>query len=1264
MKTNNSLIWIWALFVILLLTGSTGLFSFQCGQPAIKLEPVYSDNALSMLSVHCIIQDHRGFIWIATQNGLNKYDGYGYTVYNHKAFDDNTLSDNYILTMQEDFRGILWIGTRSGGLNRFDWKTESFRSFKHDPSDPTTLSNNYVCAVHKDSRGRLWVGTLGGGLNRMNPTTMEFTHYRFNASVPGSIGSDSVLCIHEDPDGVLWLGTDGGLNRFEAQTGTFTRFATRPGDPAGLAGSSVRTIFRDHSGVMWLGTTAGLEMFIEKENRFTLYNGCDWNKQGLNIDPERDIVTAIVEDKNHRLWVGTGSANTIGNGLYILDKKRETFSPAVTFSPGNLANTSVTSLYKDNVDTLWIGCINKGILKYDSQRNKFTHCLNADEPERNVTGSDVWALHEDSEGDLWIGTVDGGLLYSKKNSLSYLSFSHNPEDPATLAGSAIRSLAEDKQGFIWVGMDKGLDRIEKKNRKITHVPFQPTAEGYPVSDIMIDAGDNAWIATWGAGFYKRDNQTGGITGFRHDAQTPNSLAENNISCITEDKTGILWIGTSTSGIEKYNRKTGTFTHFKHEPGNRNSLASGSIMGIHIDRHGMLWLATWGGGLNKLDPSNGSVTIYSEIHDLADDALYGIMEDSKNNLWISSVHGISRFNPGEETFFNYSPEDGLMEKGFNMGAFHIGRSGRMYFGGTNGFSSFMPSDITPNKNTPPVVLTDFKIFGKPVKPGTGEHRLQRISPGHVRIHLDNSENHFSLEFAALDYTNSRNNQYAYKMEGFDQGWIYCGNRRHADYTNLDGGTYIFRVIGSNNDRVWNQKGISVHITITPTLWNTLWFRVLVVLLIFLIVILPLYIRAKRFRVEIRHGEQSKKVLERSNAEFRKARKLMEMRHAEVLKLVESISSILIAIDVKGKIYQWNESAEDFFEIPRSMVMNKKFDDALKNHIEKNNLQAILQAGEKRSTSEMEVEVNFKDRTRLLLVTINPILDQTNQKLGLLMLCKDITDRRVREARTNLFLKLKSIGQMHVGISHEINTPIQYIRINSKIITDFCRGITTFYEKYKRLLDNAEGKEEKALVEKLWKLFDDAKGEEHLKKGTEATEMIKEGINRVLEVTKAMKEVFHPGREQKEFTDINKLLSATLIVSRYHIRQYAEIVTRLDKELPMTYCYPAQLNQVFLNLISNAADAVKDTGERGTVTIACSRDDSDVIIEISDTGTGIPDEYYEKVFMPYFTTKSLAAGTGQGLSLAKKIIEENHKGRLSFKSILGEGTSFYIRIPLEQ
>lgn len=810
--------------VLLTLMSGSGVPSASALTQAhpIEFETLSLEQGLSQSSIMSIVQDEQGFMWFATEDGLNKYDGYTFTVLRHDPNDPNSLSHTWILSLLKDRSGTLWVGTFNEGLDRFEPGRGRFTNFRMDPDDPATLSNNIVRVLFEDRSGALWVGT-DGGLNRLDQDTGTFVRYVNDPSDPGSLSHNAIRAICEDRSGVLWIGTDGGgLNAFDPAGERFVRYAASASDPYSLPHNSVRALHVDASGTLWIGTDGGLCGFDAARDAFTVYRNDPRDPASIS----HNEVRSLYEDSAGILWIGTN-----GGGLNTIDRETGTFDhyrydPK---DPRSLCYDEVYSIYEDCAGVIWIGTYGGGISKYDRKRNRFLLYQRDPDDPNSLNADLVWSIYEDEEGILWIGMHGGGLNRFDRRNNSYRSYTHDPDDPTSISNNIARIIHIDRLGTFWVGTHGGgLNRFDKETGAFTsyqHDPDDPNSISHQeIRWISEDRAGTIWIGTNGGGLNSFDSKSETFKRYRHDPDDPRSLSSDFARVVLEDAEGALWIGTQGGGINLLNRATGSFTHIRHDPDDPHSLSSNHIISIFEDRSGIMWIGTWGGGFNRFNRDDGTFTSYSVDQGLPSDAVYGILEDEEGDLWMSTNNGLSRFDPRTETFDNYNINDGLQSNEFNGNSFHKSASGEMFFGGIRGFNAFCPSEIRDNPHIPPVVITSFQKLNREVKLGAPVSEIDELV-------LSNKDYVFSFEFAALDYSVPHKNQYAHKMEGLDTEWIYTdATKRFASYTTLPPGTYTFRVKGSNNDGVWNEEGASIRVRINPPYWETLWFRAVVFLVL--------------------------------------------------------------------------------------------------------------------------------------------------------------------------------------------------------------------------------------------------------------------------------------------------------------------------------------------------------------------------------------------------------------------------------------------------
>jgi len=824
---------------------------------------------LSNNSVPAIVQDEQGFLWFGTHAGLNRYDGHGFKVYQHDPQEPGSLGVNGIRHLALDQAGDLWIGTWRGGLERFVRESETFIRFQHDPENPRSLSHDDIRSMYFDRAGTLWIGTNGGGLNRFEPKTGDFTHYRHDPDDPHSLSNDGVFAIYEDREGVLWIGTEGGgLNRFDRDSGTFTRYRHDPDNPNSLSHDRVRAIYEDREGGFWIGTfSGGLNKFDRQSGTFKRYQH---NPQEPSSLSSNSILT-IYEDSADMLWIGT-----VNGGLNRFEPETETFVRYVNSAhdPNSLSHNLVFTIFEDRSGILWIGTIGGGINYYDREKKRFTHYQQRVGDPKSLAYNDVRAIVEDRSGTLWIGTNGGGLDQFDRESQTFSHYRHEPDNPNSLSHNVVYALHEDRTGMIWIGtFGGGLNRYDPASDTFTHYRHNPqdpqSLSHNHVVSVYEDRDGYIWVGTWNGGLNRFSPKTGHFKHYKHNPDDANSLSSNTIMSIAEDHAGQLWFGTLSHGLNQFDRQSESFKRYQHDPKRPHSLSQNSISSIHLDRTGTLWIGT-SGGLNKFDHQKEQFISYRQKDALSSNIIWGILEDQQGHLWLRTNDGLSKFDPQKETFRNYGRIDGLQGGDF-VPAYHKTKDGQMFFGGTNGFNAFYPDQITDNPHIPPVVITNFQLANQPVPIGEDSVLKQSISQSE-HLTLSYQDQLFSFEFAALNYRSPNKNRYKYKLEGFEEEWNEVDStRRFVSYTNLDPGDYLFRVLGSNNDGLWNEEGASVRITVTPPWWQTNWFRGSM-----LILTLGLIFGAFRWRVSIieRQKRQLEMIVDVRTAELKVAKELAE------------------------------------------------------------------------------------------------------------------------------------------------------------------------------------------------------------------------------------------------------------------------------------------------------------------------------------------------------------------------------------------------------
>ncbi|MCY6482961.1 diguanylate cyclase [Clostridium aestuarii] len=807
-------------------------------------EHISRKEGLPQVSVNVISQDEFGFLWFGTQGGLTRFDGYKFCTFKNDVDNQNSLSDNSVWTIIFGDDGIMWVGT-NGGLSKFDRTTETFTNYRFNPKENTTLSDNNVRTLLLDSQGTLWVGTRNGGLNSCkldnNDKTIVFKRYKHNESNVNSLSNNYIRDLYEDDKGRLWVATNGGgldyINLKNKEEG-FTHFKFDTENPESISSNNVLSIFKSKDRGLFIGTDNGLNRLKENDN------GISFEHFKYKLDNQtilhNESVSSMVEDSQGNLWIGSN-----GEGLSKMDENYEfqSFMPQ-TGDAHSLSGNDVRSLYFDQQGLLWIGTYGNGLNKMDYTTENFSILKHNENDDKSLSSDIVLSVLEDHNDTLWIGTWNGGVNRLKNKKTVDLKFINDPQDKTSISGNTIWTMVEDRRGDMWFGTwNDGLNRLTAEERlkkdprfiRYSYNSKDPKSLGNnSILSIYEDSRGILWIGTWGGGLNRLDpdNIERGEIEFKkylYDPENKQSIGDNFIKTIMEDQSGNIWVGTWGGGMSMLSSEAiqsgkNEFKRYEKSWNDPNTLSHNDVTAIYQDFEGIFWISTYGGGLNCFNPKTEQFKCYTEKDGLSNQELYGVVEDSEGFLWISTNCGINKFDPDSETFEQYDVRDGLQGNEFNQSAFLKGVDGELYFGGVEGLSIFNPHDIVENKFIPPVYLTEFRMMHKAVtisESGILTKPIYRTD----EITLNYNDATFGMTFSTLNYRQSDKNNFAYMLEGFDKEWIKGDYlTRSAQYTNVDPGTYIFRVKASNDDGLWNTNGVSLKITILPPWWKLWWVRV--------------------------------------------------------------------------------------------------------------------------------------------------------------------------------------------------------------------------------------------------------------------------------------------------------------------------------------------------------------------------------------------------------------------------------------------------------
>jgi len=1165
------------------------------------------EQGLSNVFINAISQDKQGFLWIGTWNRLFRYDGYQFKAFKPVESDPATIN-NGILKFAEDNNERIWIISPSG-LTMFDKKKERFKCIYTNDS----ITHDYFTSLLLDSKGILWLGTHSEGIwtinvnniNGFSKTKIRFKRYEHDINDPNSISSNIIYGSFEDKQSNIWINASNKIvDLYNPQTGNFEHYPINI--PNIEKQTSELTIkLEDSDGIYWLGSSgAGLISWERKYNVF---------KQYVYM-PERNslsgnIVTHIRQANDGILWISTD-----GGGVSLYNKKTGLFAfcKSETTNPNSLSGDGISFTFEDRSGVVWIGTLNMGLNKYDAVKTNFGLIKPIPFDANSLNNKSITAIIEDNMGNFWIGTDGGGLNFWDKKNRKFKHFVNDPNNPNSISGNAVVCLAEDFDGNIWIGTyAKGLNFYNRKEDKFVRFTYDPS-DKFSLSHnniwaLLIDNKNNLWVGSLEGTLNLYDRKTNHFYHYKNDPNDTNSFFERYITNLFEDSRHYLWIATSSElemvKLDDYNFSSPypklKFNHYRHIKG-KNCLSSSNVFCISEDHKGNMWFGTDGEGLNRLNIKTKEFSVFSVKDGLPDNSIKAILEDNDYNLWVSTANGISKFNPKDRSFHNYDFTDGLQDYYFSNASCKSA-DGRLLFGGPNGFNIFDPRSLITNEIIPNVVLTDFKVYSNSVTIGQkidGNIILKKSINETDTLILSYKVNFFSFEFTALDFSNPEKNNYAYKMEGFDNQWHNTdAKNRIATYTNLDAGKYTFRVKACNNNGFWNEEGTSIKIIILPPWWKTIWFRLILLIIIIVSIYFVYYLRVALYK---RRQKELTLLVQQRTHELKKTNDLLLEHQTQIEEQAEDLR-IDSAIQKET-----NELLQE-----RQIRIEEQSEELKSSNEQLIERQARIeeQAKELRAHSKNLKDINdiLVDKQQIILKQSEQ-LKETNQELSSLNATKD---------------RFFSI------IAHDLRNPFNVVSGFSEILLNkFDKLSPEKIRKFHEMIYTSSTSGN-ALLENLLQWS-------RSQTGRISYEPVKITLFAIAEETMRLLE----GDAERKHITIQQLIEPNITV----------------------FADENMIKTIFRNLVSNA---IKFTGENGTITLKSKIDGQMVIILVTDNGMGIPAETLSKLFRvdTIVTTKGTAkeSGTGLGLLLCKEFVEK-HNGKILVESETGKGSEFKFTLPL--
>ncbi|HEV7165481.1 MAG TPA: two-component regulator propeller domain-containing protein [Gammaproteobacteria bacterium] len=760
------------------------------------------DDGLAASDVHAVAQDPAGFMWIASDGGLQRYDGYHFVSYTHDPRDPASLAENIVTALAFAPDGSLWIGTQDAGLDRLAPGATGFTHQLHDADKADSLGNDQVFALLLDRHGRLWIGT-DQGLDRMDAAGTGYHHYATRSAQPNG---ERILSLYEENDGRIWVGTDHGVFYYDVQKDMLVRLAPSGGTGAAraaLADAPVNAFCRSRDGLLWIGTEHGLAALSDDDVLRGFYLGKTGDEDAL----QSEHVRGIMEATGGGMWI-----ITLHGGLSRLDETSGRFT-TYRHDPtdvASLADDDLRALYRDRTGLLWIASYTSGIDIYNPRTRSFGY-YRAHPGSTGLASDIVWSAYEDRAGDLWVGSIKG-LTRLDPERRHYTQYDLKDRPASAQDDRVVNAVYGDSQGTLWVGTDYSLARyLPARDAFEMHSLVGAHGDPYETSVNVLfeDSAHRLWVGTQN-GLVLFDRRSDSVQRrFLPDARRGDSLPSGLVTDLCETRDGDLWVATS-NGLARFDGRQGKFRIYSEAADPRYSLGSANILACLADKDGGLWVGT-DDGLDKLDTASGLVRHYGIADGLPDANVLSMLQDKHGDLWIATGKGLSRLSPGSGDFRNYGVADGSQKGSFNSGAAYAAADGEFFFGGEHGLSSFYPEALSITSRAPDVAITRFTALGSPVPlPAGGQPAV-----------IAYRQNILAFDFAAFDYAAPYANRFRYTLEGFEDGWHVIGGGRSVTYTNLDPGHYVLRVVASKDGVSWSDQEARLAIRVLPPPWRSGW-----------------------------------------------------------------------------------------------------------------------------------------------------------------------------------------------------------------------------------------------------------------------------------------------------------------------------------------------------------------------------------------------------------------------------------------------------------
>lgn len=790
----------------------------------LRFETFGPEDDLPHRRVTAIVQDHRGFLWLGTQNGLARYDGYRFKVFEHAFDDPNSLADNYVLSLAVTPDGTLWIGTKNGGLNAFDHRRETFRRIVIPELQGENRGHQSVNNLVATANGDLWLGLPS-----------SWRHYRPGdaSQEPAPLLEDGILVASGVLDGSLWHISPQAISHVSREGQAEIRFRF----PAAV---EILSALDDGQGRLWLVLPTHLAFYDLNSDQWTPNAAAFDIRAGRSVQEPRQ---PILQDRHGSLWFGL-----TGQGLFTFDpqgQRLQQFRHQAS-QPSSLMSDYLLTMTEDRNGLLWLGSL-EGLSKLDPTRQGVLQLRHDPDDPTSLSEASVLAVHRGPSGRLWIGHFGTGIDEVDSSGKVIRRLTTQSEPPSRLASDVVWALLEDPFGNLWIGSEAGLEHFDPTTGSLRYFPASAGRAESEMQRIITLARDHSGVLWAGTAT--------GLAYFDAAAERlvdvpypPDSASSSHVLALLADSQGHLWIGTDGDGLYRLHLATRTFEVFRHRPDDSGSLGHDIVSGLH-EADGVLWISTIGGGLIRHTLGSDRFLSLAPRHPFVSSTITSLLSTSDGDLWLPADRGLNRYSPGADLLQTWDASDGLPQRGFNSKASFVDGADTLFLGSTDGVFVMSPKTFGTDLIPPIPVITGLRILNNPVLP----KHLDPTSPLDVSItetqslELSHQQFLFALDFSGLQYTNPSKNRYRYRLHGVDPEWVQSDSgQRSAQYAHVSPGKYLFEVYASNRDGVESEVPARLQITVLPPPWRTWWAYTLYGLI--LVAALAAFVRAQRRKVE--------------------------------------------------------------------------------------------------------------------------------------------------------------------------------------------------------------------------------------------------------------------------------------------------------------------------------------------------------------------------------------------------------------------------------